>query len=182
MIFGLFRRSSEEDHAHGVYAAIVAQARQPVLYTDFGVPDTLEGRYEMLVLHLFLYLHRLKSEPTEIRARGQAVFDMMFKDMDRSLREMGVGDLTVPKKIKAMASAFYGRTAAYDEALAGGGGTLPEALVRNIGVTDAGGAAMADYVRACVDHLAAQTGAELSGSPPRFPDPASFTSSLEIPA
>jgi cytochrome b pre-mRNA-processing protein 3 len=175
MIFGLFRRPQENAHARATYSAIVAQARQPLLYSAYGVPDTVEGRYEMIMLHCFLYLHRLKTEPEDTRAKGQEVFDLMFLEMDRALREMGVGDLSVPKKIKKMAGAFYGRTAAYDDALGGASGDLAVVLVRNIS-PDGGLAAdaLADYVRAAVSELERQTVAALDTAPPRFPDPLSF--------
>lgn len=175
MIFSLFRRPRDDEHTRATYAAIVAQARRPAFYADFGVPDTLEGRYEMLMLHAFLYLHRLKSEPEAAREQGQEVFDTMFLDMDRSLREMGVGDLSVPKKIKKMASAFYGRTAAYDAALAEDGEGLAAALGRNIfGEETRDTGALTRYVRAAVDHLAGRSGAELASGVPSFPDPAAF--------
>jgi cytochrome b pre-mRNA-processing protein 3 len=89
----------------------------PVFYQHHGVPDTLDGRFELIVLHAFLVLHRL-SQGTGNRDFGQAFFDFMFMDMDRSLREMGTGDLSVGKQVKQMATGFYGRTAAYQEALA----------------------------------------------------------------
>jgi cytochrome b pre-mRNA-processing protein 3 len=176
MIFGLFRRPESDERTRALYAAIVAQARQPVFYAEIGVPDTLEGRYEMLMLHAFLFMHRLKGEPAETRDVGQKVFDMMFADMDRSLREIGVGDLSVPKKIKKMASAFYGRTAAYDAALAGEEGELAAAVERNVFAGDSGkdarAAQLAAYMRSTVDALAAQPTTELVGSGPAFPVPA----------
>ena len=175
MIFGFFRRPHEDERTRAIYAAIVAQARRPAFYSGFAVPDTLEGRYEMLMLHAFLYLHRLKTEPEPVRKQGQEVFDLMFLDMDRSLREMGVGDLSVPKKIKKMAGAFYGRTAVYDAALAGDGEGLAPALGRNIfGDETRYTNALARYVHAAVDQLAGQSGAVLAAGVPAFPEPAAF--------
>lgn len=152
MIFGrLFRRDSKTPAiAAAVYGAIVAQARKPALYTDFGVADTVDGRFEMVVLHMILVLDRLGAGDAEARAVSQAVFDLYCTDMDRSLREMGVGDLGVPKRMKAMTQRFYGRAAAYRAALAGGDhAALREALLRNVYNGPSGAAAaLADYTLA----------------------------------
>ncbi len=175
MILGLFRPRKEQAHVLAIYAAIVAQARQPVFYAELGVPDTLEGRYDMLMLHAFLYMHRLKDEAEPVKQIAQEVFDLMFSDMDRSLREMGVGDLSVPKKIKKMAEAFYGRATAYDEALAKPGPDLGEAVQRNVfggeprAAADA--AAVADYMRRAVEALTGQDTQTLTLSGPAFPVP-----------
>ena len=114
-----------------IYGMIVAQARQPVFYAQLAVPDTVNGRFDMVVLHLWMVLRRLrKADDGEQLA--QATFDRFCDDMDDNLREMGVGDLTVPKRMQAFGEAFYGRTAAYDAALAAGGEALAIALNRNI--------------------------------------------------
>src|ERR1700721_1787570 len=110
---------------------IVAQGREPLFYRDFGVPDTVNGRFDLLVLHLWMVLRRLK--PIEGGANlAQTVFDRFCDDMDANLREMGVGDLTVPKRMQAFGEAFYGRAAAYDLALATGSEPLAQALCKNI--------------------------------------------------
>jgi cytochrome b pre-mRNA-processing protein 3 len=177
MIFGLFRPREDSQRVHAIYAEIVAQARQPAFYSHLGVPDTLEGRYEMLMLHAFLYMHRLKDEAAPVKDMAQKVFDLMFSDMDRSLRELGVGDLTVPKKIKKMAQAFYGRAAAYDAALDGNDGALVEAVLRNVFSDEASAKANADAVAAYVWNAAkvlAEQGAEaLINAGPVFPAPVS---------
>jgi cytochrome b pre-mRNA-processing protein 3 len=127
-----FRQDPFKETASTLYAAIMAQARQPVFYTDYGVPDTPEGRYELLILHAFLVFHRLKSTQEKTRETGQAVFDLMFTDIEMSLRETGVGDMGIPHRVKALAKAFYGRAAAYDEALEQeGSGKLRDAIARN---------------------------------------------------
>ena len=132
MIFPLFRRGERRDTISALYGAIVAQARLPGFYRDYAVADTVEGRFELIVLHLALVLDRLAEEPT-LRELGQGVFDLFCQDMDHNLREMGVGDLTVPKEMRRMGDAFYGRAQAYREALAvGGGPTLADAIARNI--------------------------------------------------
>ena len=100
-----------------------------MFYADWGVPDTLDGRFDMISLHAFLVLDRLKGTEQAFR---QGLVDEFFADMDRSLREMGVGDLSVGKKVRKMAEVFYGRVAAYDQALAGPDGALEAAIARNV--------------------------------------------------
>lgn len=135
VVFGrLFRRDSEAAAiATALYGAIVAQAREPALYAEFGVPDTVDGRFEMVVLHTILALDRLQDGDDRAKAIGQAVFDLYCTDMDQSLRELGIGDLGVPKRMKKMTERFYGRAAAYRPALAAGdAATLDEAIARNV--------------------------------------------------
>lgn len=131
-MFGLFKRKKDDQSVYVAYGAIVSQARQPEFYLSYEVPDTTVARFENIVLHVFLLLHRLKREDANKREFGQRVFDLFFADMDRSLREAGVGDVSVPKRIKKMAEAFYGRVKAYDEALdcKEGAMTLAECLGR----------------------------------------------------
>jgi len=154
------RNRRNEAIAYSLYGAIVAQARQPALYTDFAVPDTLDGRFDMIVLHGFLLFHRLKDESAENRQVGQDVFDIFLKDMDGTLREMGVGDISVPKKLKKMAEAFFGRIRAYDEALLSGDhAKLVDAIERNVfpdGAPAGAGERIASYVEAAVVTLSAQ--------------------------
>ncbi len=114
-----------------IYGMIVTQAREPLFYRDLGVPDTVNGRFDLLVLHLWMVLRRLRpiAGGPEL---SQALFDRFCDDMDANLREMGVGDLTVPKRMQAFGEAFYGRSAAYDLALAAGAEPLAQALCKNI--------------------------------------------------
>src|ERR1700761_506939 len=107
MVLSLFRKTAATDHVFDVYSAIVAQSRQPRFYAEWGVPDTVTGRFDMISLHLALVLRRLGTE-RDAKVFSQALFDLFFKDMDRSLREMGAGDLAVPKKIRKMGEIFYG--------------------------------------------------------------------------
>ncbi|MGE3623194.1 MAG: ubiquinol-cytochrome C chaperone family protein [Bdellovibrionales bacterium] len=157
--------------ADPLYRACVAQARLPVFYTDFGVPDTVDGRFDMLVLHVFLVLRQLKGEA---RA-SQQLFDLMFADMDKNLREMGVGDMSVGKKIRPMISAFYGRAKAYEGALRDGGDTLRDTLARNIyGRTPPAPEAlqaMTDYVRRAASRLDGQPSAQLLQGQVDFAEP-----------
>ena len=112
-----------------IYGMIVTQAREPLFYRDLGVPDTVNGRFDLLVLHLWMVLRRLR--PIEGGADlSQALFDRFCDDMDDNLREMGVGDLTVPKRMQAFGEAFYGRAAAYDLALDRGRGAAGAGAVQ----------------------------------------------------
>ena len=117
MILSLFRKNTATEPVYAVYSAIVAQSRQPHFYADWGIPDTVTGRFDMISLHMALLFRRLRSEAGAQKNFSQAVFDLFFKDMDRSLREMGVGDLGVPKRIQKMGNVFFGLLAALSEAM-----------------------------------------------------------------
>lgn len=148
MIFNLFRKPAiAPDAVLETYRSIVAQSRQPRFYADWGVPDTVTGRFDMVSLHLALYLRRLKNEPTA-RPFTQALVELFFKDMDRSVRELGVTDLGVPKKIKAMGNVFYGLVNVLDPALDAGSPAEVEAiLVRNVyGSSHPGAPLLAGYL------------------------------------
>ncbi len=156
-LFGRDRAS--EGMATGLYGAVVAQARSPALYSVLGVPDTVGGRFEMVVLHAVLMIERLKAEnTTDADATGQHVFDLFCLDMDRSLRELGVGDMAVPKRMKQMGSGFYGRADAYRAALAArDADALAAAIARNTQRDDGAGtnaAALAAYALAAAERLA----------------------------
>ena len=151
---------------------MVEQARTPGFYADFGVADHLEGRFDLLVLHLHLVIRRLSaSEDPAARRMSQALFDTFFHDMDRTLRAMGVGDMSVGKKVKDMVRAYYGRCAAYEEALAGEG-DLTAAIARNVyqGAADAPHApALAAYVQRARERIDALPVAELMRGAVSFP-------------
>lgn len=169
----LFRRRPP-DPAEAIHGRILQQARLPAFYESYGVADTLDGRFELVVLHAFLFFHRLKGEDEAVREIGQRVFDILFRDFDRNLREMGTSYLVVPKRVKAMGRAFYGRTEAYDRALAGDGeAALEAALAKNVyGGNEAEGLPrLARYVRAAVAALAAVQVGPLLAEGPAFPDP-----------
>jgi cytochrome b pre-mRNA-processing protein 3 len=156
-----------------IYGMIVTQAREPLFYRDLGVPDTVNGRFDMLVLHLWMVLRRLK--PIEGGAGlSQTLFDRFCDDMDANLREMGVGDLTVPKRMRAFGEAFYGRAAAYDAALAAGEEPLAQALCKNIlnGEAIEQARRLASYAEAAITALAGLDEAALRSGSWRFPAPA----------
>ena len=161
--------------ARRLYTALVEQARAGEFYARLGVPDTVDGRFDVITLHAFLVFNRIKRGDGRERELGQALFDVMFADMDRSLREMGVGDLSVGGKVKQMVFAFYGRMAAYETALASDDEELEHALLRNIYRGRSPGklelAELGDYVRAQAEVLAAQDMSEIAAGDIRFGDP-----------
>ena len=172
----LFRRNPLRDAAELAYGRVVAQSRRPDFFSELGVPDTVDGRFELIVLHAILYLRRLKRDDPEAAALGQRFFDTMFTDFDRSLREMGTGDLSVGREVKRMAQGFYGRVDAYGRGLAAGDLALEAALGRNLfGTVRAPAtavlAAMARYVRDTAARLDAQSASDLLAGEIEFGDP-----------
>lgn len=158
-----FRKSPALEGAESLYAAAADQARTPVFYTQMGVPDTVEGRFEMTALHVWLILRQLKGNDPKTRAVTQKVVDVMFASFDDALRELGVGDLVVGKKVRKMAENFYGRVQAYDGALEDDDEALAAALARNVYESaDARIAApLADYVRAAAQLIDDQAPEEM---------------------
>lgn len=155
----LFQPKPERSAAEALYAWVAQAARAPRPFAEWGVPDTFDGRFDMLVLQAFFVLNRLQGQGERADATAQAFFDTLFKHLDHTLREIGVGDMGIGRRIQAMASAFYGRCDAYAGALADPA-ALEAALVRNV-YRDAPGAAagapaLAAYVRATISALADQ--------------------------
>jgi cytochrome b pre-mRNA-processing protein 3 len=156
----LFQPRAAVEAGRRLYTVVSAHARQPALYLEGGVSDTPEGRFELYVLHTVLVLHRLKGEGPQAAETAQALFDAFVKNLDLALRELGVGDLSVGKKMRKLGEAFYGRVKNYDEAL----GQLPDdsllrAVIARTVFADrqsAEPAAMAAYAIACAKALAAQ--------------------------
>jgi cytochrome b pre-mRNA-processing protein 3 len=148
------------DTAQALYGAIVASARQPKFFAQWEVPDTVDGRFDMIVLHMFLILQRLK---TDAPAMCQNLTDHFFTDMDRSLREMGVGDLSVGKKVRKMAEAYHGRLNAYAAGVEQGEQILIEALQRNVygGEKNAHAKNLARWVSDARLNLATQSTADI---------------------
>lgn len=165
-------RGARERAAASLYAAAVAQARQPALYTELAAPDTLEGRFELIALHVHLLCRRLGTLGAGGAGLAQALFDAMFRDMDRNLRELGVGDPSLPRRIKAMIEAYYGRIKAYEAALVAGGDALAVTIARNVynaaEVADAA-RAMAAYARRAQRAVDAMPEAELLSGRVAFP-------------
>jgi cytochrome b pre-mRNA-processing protein 3 len=133
MIFAMFRRSGNDRVIERLHGDIVAAVRQPSFYADYSVDDTFEGRFELLALFSTLLVRRLALLPAPAPEVAQELTDRIFSELDAAMREMGVGDLAVPKRIKKFAAAFLGRRKAYDEALsAGSQDRLAGALARNV--------------------------------------------------
>jgi cytochrome b pre-mRNA-processing protein 3 len=153
-----------------IYGMIVTQAREPLFYQNLGVPDTVNGRFDLVLLHLWMVLRRLRGGRAEL---SQGLFDRFCDDMDGNLREMGVGDLTVPKRMQAFGEAFYGRSAAYDLAFADGQEALAQALCKNIlnGELIENARRLASYVQTSCGELAALDDAALERASWRFPAP-----------
>ena len=164
-MISLSGRAAAREASDLAYRRVVEQSRQSVFFTKYGVPDTLDGRFEIICMHAFLYLHRLKTERPPANRLCQEFFDRMFADFDRALREMGVGDLSVGKQVKRMTRAFYGRICAYEEGIAGNEAALRAALARNLFGTVSDPApfvyAMAHYVRGAVAELRRQSTSDL---------------------
>lgn len=160
MLERLFRPRPARAAGARLYAAVVAQARHPNFYAELKAPDTVEGRFELYSLHVVLLLDRLKRQGPVAAEVAQSLFDTYVSALDDALREMGVGDLSVGKKMRRLGEAFYGRVKSYEAALA----ALPdrEPLTAVIGrtvyaeaaVNEAGG--LVDYVLRQRTHLAGQ--------------------------
>ena len=161
MLASLFLRKPFEREGHALYTAAVEAAREPGYYLDLGVADSLQGRFDLFGLHVALLIRRLRhdSDPAG-KDLAQAVFDAMFADMDINLREMGVGDMSIGKRVKRMWEAFHGQARAYEAALdAGDSVALADALARNLWAGEApAGAAdrLADRAQALAQALEAQ--------------------------
>jgi len=170
--FNHFRKSRGPLHGtiEAIYGMIVTQAREPWFYRDGGVPDTVNGRFDLLVLHLWLVLRRLRSIEGST-SLSQGLFDRFCEDMDANLREMGVGDLSVPKRMQAFGEAFYGRSKAYDAALASGSEALAQALCRNVlnGMGMENARRLANYVEVSIARLDQLDEATLSAARWTFP-------------
>ena len=117
-MFKYYNQKRRDQHiAHEIYGSIVAQARSPYFYTGCEVPDTVEGRFEMLVLHMTLIINRLKNTEKNGQEIGRLISEAFIDDLDDSFREMGIGDLAVPKRMKTASEAYFGRLHAYGDAL-----------------------------------------------------------------
>jgi cytochrome b pre-mRNA-processing protein 3 len=182
MILRPFRRIAENRNIASLYGMIVTQARSAAFYVDYQVPDTVEGRFDLIVLHLVLLLRRLAADGAREaggRELGQRLFDAFCRDLDGNLREMGIGDLAVPKHMRRFGEAFYGRQGAYLAALESGDERdFENALARNIfpgaGGVDAKAARLARYARAVIRELDALEDNAVMRGEVAFPSPEAF--------
>jgi cytochrome b pre-mRNA-processing protein 3 len=161
MLNVLTKGKQRRDAAGRIYAAAATRAREPVFFERFAVPDTLDGRFDLLTLHVWLVLDRLKGEP----ALSQSVVDTVFVGFDEALRQMGAGDIGMGRRMKKFADAFYGRLKAYDEA--SGAAAMEAALIRNLyrGTPAPCAAPMAAYVLSARQYLAAWENGTLDFGP-----------------
>lgn len=174
-MFGLFGRSGDKTAANSLYEAAQEAARQPVLFAAYGVPDTLEGRFEMLALHLAVLLDRLGKGDDGVRRLSKPLTERFVIDMDDAMRDFGVGDLSVPRKVKKAAAALYDRHRAYGAAISAGGaaGAWTQALQEQL--AGLGGHERADvgrlgaYAARMAPHLAALADGDLAAGRISFP-------------
>lgn len=134
MVFGLFRRKKTNQHiVAAIYERLTASSRHPTLYETMGAPDTVMGRFEMIAAHMVIFFRRTGQGRPAVRDLAQEIVDAFFEDIDHSIREIGIGDMGVPKRMKKFARMFYGRYESYAEAIdAGDREALRAALARNI--------------------------------------------------
>jgi cytochrome b pre-mRNA-processing protein 3 len=180
-MFRLFRPRFHPATIDSLYGVIVAQARVPDFYEEFGVADSVDGRFELIVLHLALATRRLARE-SEGAALARALADRFGRDMDDNLREMGVGDLTVPKKMKRMFEALYGRTRIYQSALdETRSDVLEAALGRNVfGGRGGAVAELAAYVRCAARELDGADARQILAGRLAFPAPRAILAELAM--
>ena len=172
--FGLLGRSRYERTGFELYTAAVTMARTPAFYAELGVPDTLDGRFDLVGLYAALLIRRLRTIPAPGASVAQAVFDAMFSDMDTNLRELGVSDMRLARNVRAMWEAFHGRATAYEAALdSPDPAALQAALSKNIwrGVESPGAARLATIVRAQAARVDAAPASELLSGGFRFMAP-----------
>lgn len=165
-------RGSDRRKAKHLYGAVVTQARQPMFYSGLGVPDTPVGRYEMIVVHLFLLMERLRVEGPAALKLSRLLVEAFVEDMDDSMREMGVGDLSVPKKVKRAAAGFYERAGVYRAGLEAADGGLRAALQQNVwpdGEPAQSAELLAGYMRGAAADLLTQPAALLLAGEVTFP-------------
>jgi cytochrome b pre-mRNA-processing protein 3 len=176
MLAWLTEKLDRRRTARELYGSIVTQARCPIFYADWGVPDTLQGRFEMVVLHISVLIGRLQHEGKPGADLGRALNEAFIADMDASMRELTFGDLAVPKEIKRAAAALFDRHSAYQAELKARQGS---ALARRLEIELAylahlgrlNGGSLAHYMLEAADSLAAQLGADLLAGRVTWPVP-----------
>jgi cytochrome b pre-mRNA-processing protein 3 len=173
MILSLFRKDPRVPLVEALHRRLDDAVREPALYLQLGVPDTVEGRFECLTLHLVLVLRRLRRLPEPAGEVAQELVDSFFRQLDGSLRELGVGDMGVPKRMKKLAQAFYQRAAAYDAALdSASSEELARALAESFAGEPTAFDGLARYALRAEAALAERSLDDLLGEGPRFPAPA----------
>lgn len=175
-MFRFFFRNKQDPAVAALYERAVTQARTPTFYQEFSVADTFDGRFDMVVLHVAALTDALRDEAGRLTPQGQALFDAFLADMEQNLRTIGIGDTSVPKKMKAIGRAFYGRFDAYRKA-GGDRAQLAAAIARN--VLDTPDAPLSAPALALADYFVALTAVapRTAAAPFAFPDPAAFAPS-----
>jgi len=172
-MLNVFRRNPRATTIEALYGAIVAQARAPVFYLAYGIPDTVNGRLDLLMLHLAMVFERLSQGDEEAKAAGQAAFDRFCRDMDDHLREDGISDMKVPRQVRGVAAAFFGRHGAYISALReGDDAALQTALCRNVyqGAEAPSVSRLAAYMQAAMKGLDGQDPSMIATGQISWPD------------
>ncbi len=176
-MFGLLKTTKKpyQAEARGVYARTLEHVRQPVFYTEYGVPDTFDGRFDLLLVHLFIVMEAVGFESERAEAFNQALFDVTFADMDQTLREMGIGDMGIPKHMRKMMKAFNGRMNVYHSAIGANNDAFVDALKRNLyagaeGMSDEVVARFAQYCMRAVASMKALEFEVLQGGAFQFKD------------
>lgn len=174
LLFGwLKKKDRKQTAAFELYTAMVTQARQPDFYAKLGVPDTMEGRFDLILVHAFILFRRLKADDGD-RDLAQHIFDVMFADLDQNMREMGIGDVGILKRIRKMSESYHGRIVAYEEGVQSGAAELAAALDRNLfadcNVSDEQLMAMVGYVHDALAKLEDQTILQMQNGAVHFPE------------
>ena len=170
----LSQRRDRRKAAERIYAVSMEAARHPTLFRDYGLPDTLQGRFESLTLHLFAVLHRLMHDPGDDPALARLISESLVTHMDATFREMGVGDTIVPKRMTALYQSFAGRIDAYTRAWEEGDEALAAAIGRNVfpdGGKKADATVLCAYLKAAVAAVRKVPLDELRSGARPFPEP-----------
>jgi len=174
MFARLFSLFQNKEQAYAVYGKLVSQARNPVFYQDFGVADDIDGRFDMILLHLFIVDRRFEKEGDAAKKIRRQLQEAMIADMDRSLREMGVGDMSIGKEVKKMGAAWFGRVKAYSRAIQADAPKpgLAEAIAKNVykGTETDKAEGLASYTLEALQKLAGYSFEEMLTSQFEFPD------------
>ena len=177
-MFRFARTSQQASRINAIHGGIVAATRQTVFYLEFGVADTFEGRFEVLTLHAAVVLRHLQQLPGPGPARAQALADSVFSGLEAAMRELGVGDSVIPKRMARLLEAFSGRMRAYSQALDGDGPELAQTLARNVLAGQGDGLELAAYVRALAQNLSGVGLEQIETTRLPVPNPLDFLSLL----
>lgn len=174
MIFKLFQPKVHKELIDRLHGEIVAAARDPILFTEYGIQDNLDGRFDVLALHASLVLRHLHRRGPQAQGLAQDLTDALFRSLDIGLREAGLGDSALCKRMRSLAGDFLGRAMAYDKALEAGPVQLLAALSRNVYEGSGDPARLARYVKAADQALADMPLDVFKSGPLPFPRPSAI--------